>query len=62
MMRVVRLALALERIKKDPKKIAMVIKVQSVFRRWKMRRIVRLALALRRIEQDTKKMKMVIKV
>ena len=49
-MRVVRLALALERIKKDPKKLAMVIKVQSVFIRWKMRRIVRLALCLSRIE------------
>lgn len=49
-MRAVRLTLALERIKKDPKKLAMVIKVQSVFRKWKMRRIVRLALAKRRIE------------
>ena len=49
-MRTVKLAMALERIKKDPKKLAMVIKVQSVFRRWKMRRIVKLALAKRRIE------------
>jgi hypothetical protein len=32
-MRAVKLALALERIKKDPKKLGMVIKVQSVFRR-----------------------------
>jgi hypothetical protein len=49
-MRTVKLAIALERIKKDGKKLAMVIKVQSVFRRWKMRRIVKLALAKRRIE------------
>jgi hypothetical protein len=49
-MRAVKLSMALERIKKDPKKLAMVIKVQSLFRRWKTRRIVRLALAKRRIE------------
>jgi hypothetical protein len=49
-MRTVKLALALERIKKDPKKLAMVIKVQSLFRRWKIRRVIRLALAKRRIE------------
>jgi hypothetical protein len=49
-MKLVRLVLVLHRIEQDPKKLAMVIKVQSVFRRWKMKRIVRLALAKRRIE------------
>ena len=40
-MRTVKLALALERIKKDPKKLAMVIKVQSLFRRNKMRKLIK---------------------
>jgi hypothetical protein len=44
------MALVLHRIEQDPKKIAMVIKAQSVFRRWKMKRIVRLAIAIKRIQ------------
>ena len=40
-MRTVKLALALERIKKDPQKLAMVIKVQSLFRRNKMRKLIK---------------------
>ena len=38
--KLVQLALALHRIEKDPKKLSMVIKVQSVFRRRKVLKIV----------------------
>ena len=40
-MRAVKLAMALERIKKDPIKLSLLMKVQSLFRRRKMMKIIK---------------------